>query len=190
MGKICYRCKQEKETKEFNKSKDKPDGLTSWCKSCLAEKKRKERHGEGKKTYRQSSGRVDPLVPIETYITDICEICNKEFLPRGPKYKRCDDCAYIANWKVYKALVRYKTDNATVNDVTKRYIQTETCNYCKRGFTEDNPKWLDHVNPRSLGGTNKSDNIEIVCKECNLSKAGLSLEAWIALCKRIVENFK
>lgn len=189
MGKICSKCKEEKEIKEFNKSKDKPDGLTSWCKVCLAGKKRKERHGDGRKTYRQSSGRVDPLVPIESYIQANCEICGNSFLPRGPKYTRCDGCAHTANWKVYRALVKYGTTKEDTDAVTRKYLETLECSYCNREFTETNPKWIDHRQPRNLGGTNKADNIEIACRECNLSKCGLTLEDWINLCRLVVKKF-
>jgi len=30
---------------------------------------------------------------------------------------------------------------------------------------------IDHVIPRSLGGTNKEDNLQLLCKECNEEKA-------------------
>lgn len=31
---ICTKCKQDKETSEFHKEKQKINGLTSWCKDC------------------------------------------------------------------------------------------------------------------------------------------------------------
>ena len=30
---------------------------------------------------------------------------------------------------------------------------------------------IDHVIPRSLGGTNQEDNLQLLCKECNEEKA-------------------
>lgn len=186
--KVCVRCKEKKKISLFPIARGNADGFDCYCRACKAEKKMLRTHAPGCKTYRRASGELHPLVSIDTYIIESCEVCDNNYYPRGPKYKKCDSCSFIANKIVYKSLVRYIVSNKTVTEVTKKYIQTNTCAYCIRSFTEDNPRWFDHIIPRCLGGNNEADNISICCRECNLSKAGLSLNQWIGLCRRVVEH--
>lgn len=47
------------------------------------------------------------------------------------------------------------------------------CRYCGWPVTYDNSK-LDHVIPRSRGGTNKYGNLVLCCYKCNQRKADLT----------------
>lgn len=47
---------------------------------------------------------------------------------------------------------------------------------------------LDHIIPRSKGGSNDLDNLGFTCVDANLSKRDLSLEQFLGLCVEIVEN--
>ena len=51
------------------------------------------------------------------------------------------------------------------------------CVYC--GSVEN--LTIDHVRPRSKGGTTTADNCVTACKECNLTKGSLSLDAFLNL---------
>lgn len=188
--KNCLKCSKKKRIKHFHQDKSCSDGLARWCRACCSEKKRLRDHAPGRKTYRSAKCGLNPLVSVDTYIVAQCEVCGNDYFPRGPTYKKCEGCSQIANHVVYKSLVRYKVSSETVTEVTKKYIQTDTCAYCVRSFTENNPRWFDHIIPRCLGGSNEADNISICCRECNLSKAGLSLNEWVELCRRVVENNK
>jgi 5-methylcytosine-specific restriction endonuclease McrA len=61
------------------------------------------------------------------------------------------------------------------------------CAYCRRQLVEgadrveDRPT-LDHVVPRSRGGTNRQRNLVLACPPCNGRKADLELAAWLAVC--------
>lgn len=186
--KTCLKCKKKSLAKEFTNVRANPDGLARWCKECLAEKKRLRDHAPGKKTYRSSKYGLNPAAPLDTYIVEACEICSQDFYPRGPTYKRCESCSNLSNKIVYKSLVRYKVSNETVVEVTKKYINSHACTYCGRPYSEDNPRWFDHIMPRCLGGSNEADNIAICCKECNISKAGLQLYKWKELCRLVVNH--
>lgn len=57
--------------------------------------------------------------------------------------------------------------------------QVQKCNGC--GALTD--KWeLDHIHPRSRGGTNDPENFQILCVECNRGKRGkfaFSMREWV-----------
>jgi len=52
-----------------------------------------------------------------------------------------------------------------------------TCAYC--GATAV-PLNIDHIRPRSKGGTNRISNLALACVDCNQSKGSADLEAWLA----------
>jgi len=56
------------------------------------------------------------------------------------------------------------------------------CYYCGCDDSELNPLTLDHVVPRSKGGSNKMSNKVPSCRSCNSSKGNKSLEEFRFLC--------
>lgn len=65
------------------------------------------------------------------------------------------------------------------------------CAYCG---DKDIPLEVEHIVPRSQGGTDRVSNLALACRECNQSKGNLSLEAFFAsdrgLKKRLKANGK
>lgn len=53
----------------------------------------------------------------------------------------------------------------------------EKCAYCG---AEDVRLELDHIHPRSLGGSDDPSNLTPACKACNTSKGARTLDAWRA----------
>ncbi|MFH1668905.1 MAG: RNA-guided endonuclease IscB [Candidatus Woesearchaeota archaeon] len=49
----------------------------------------------------------------------------------------------------------------------------KTCVYCKKTST---PSQIEHIIPKSRGGSNKVSNLAISCEECNLKKGSLTAE--------------
>ena len=49
---------------------------------------------------------------------------------------------------------------------------------------------LDHIVPRSKGGSSNLDNCQLLCKEANQAKHDLSLEDFIQLCNEVVDYHK
>lgn len=56
--------------------------------------------------------------------------------------------------------------------------QNPFCNYCNIPLNHENAT-LDHVLPRSKGGSNKQDNIVLACKKCNSKKSDMSAEKFL-----------
>src|SRR4030042_1465108 len=50
-----------------------------------------------------------------------------------------------------------------------------TCQYCGRRSPEV-PLEVDHIIPRSYGGSDKRTNLITSCRDCNLGKGGYPLE--------------
>lgn len=63
--------------------------------------------------------------------------------------------------------------------------QDGKCHYCKRPMDRDNGSRLsvtiDHKLPRARGGADSRDNIVGACLECNLEKANLTEQEFLAL---------
>jgi 5-methylcytosine-specific restriction endonuclease McrA len=54
---------------------------------------------------------------------------------------------------------------------------------------QDTKSWnLDHITPKSRGGTGNLDNMEIACKDANQAKGSLTVEETLNLCKEILEH--
>lgn len=51
----------------------------------------------------------------------------------------------------------------------------EVCAYC--GTTEG-PFHIDHIHPKSRGGSDDLENLTVACAPCNLSKRDKTLEEW------------
>lgn len=51
----------------------------------------------------------------------------------------------------------------------------EVCAYCG---ADGGPFDIDHVRPRSRGGTNAPNNLVVACQACNRSKGARTLEEW------------
>ena len=54
------------------------------------------------------------------------------------------------------------------------------CQYCGKGPGKDNPLTLDHIVPKSAGGTDRTDNIVAACRRCNYAKGDLPVEQFLS----------
>ena len=52
------------------------------------------------------------------------------------------------------------------------------CFFCGTGGSKKNYLTIDHVKPKSKGGTNMQDNLVCCCKTCNQKKGNMSLVAY------------
>lgn len=53
-----------------------------------------------------------------------------------------------------------------------------TCTYCG---AQSVPMELDHIHPRSRGGTDERVNLTVACVGCNTDKGPLTLDEWFSL---------
>jgi hypothetical protein len=91
LAKRCRRCGTTKPMEAFSPDRDRRDGLHSWCRSCVAEAKRRWR-AENRESY-NAARRIDPYPPR------ICATCGQAFTPirRNQRYCRrwCREHKYL-----------------------------------------------------------------------------------------------
>lgn len=67
-------------------------------------------------------------------------------------------------------------------DIDDLYLkQRGSCPYCFKNLKKE--FHIDHIKPISKGGTNWPDNLQLTCPTCNMQKAALSHEEFLALQK-------
>jgi len=196
--KPCTRCKVvlERNSENFGINRAVPDGYDYYCKGCQVVKRKKQRR-KHKQVY-CSTGIVELGIDESVYYKRNCVICEKEFFPKIKAHVRCLDCSGIAREIVHHGLsgsrkikgeyCHQKVSSDVVNEVTRKYVLAESCAYCGRSFTKENPKSLDHIVPVVKGGKNETSNINICCLECNMRKRDSTLQDWIALCSLVVKH--
>lgn len=63
------------------------------------------------------------------------------------------------------------------------YTYKHTCAYCG-GVSKDSILELEHIIPKSKGGTNRFSNLSIACRKCNLDKGSLLPDEWLLKLKK------
>lgn len=58
----------------------------------------------------------------------------------------------------------------------------------KINLNESSSYHLDHIIPKSKGGTNNLDNCQIACKQANQAKSDLTLEEFYKLCEEVLKH--
>lgn len=67
------------------------------------------------------------------------------------------------------------------------------CVYCRRSLSDDHiesdrERTLDHLVPRSLGGSHGAHNLVTCCGHCNSARQELSLADWLKVLGRMGQN--
>lgn len=71
-------------------------------------------------------------------------------------------------------------DNFKAEDILKIYdIQGGECIRCYVDFTKE-PYEIDHKVSLKMGGSNSANNIQLLCKSCNVSKKDMDYHEWIS----------
>jgi 5-methylcytosine-specific restriction endonuclease McrA len=128
----------------------------------------------------------------------LCSLCEKiksfnGFSKRGNGYRSwCKECSSVAKEKYrltdgfkYSIDSRMRRVKATSDgSVTRKNIldmlvlQNNECNYCKEHITIESLH-KDHIVPIVRGGEHTINNIQLLCKSCNLRKHTISHEEYV-----------
>jgi ribosomal protein S27E len=143
--KICSSCKENKLLLEFPKDLHTKDKLSWFCKPCKIECSERSRIKVGRekniKMYMPVSGILSKHSKEEDLIKLECEVCKNIFYPTSKYNIYCATCSNIVAKKVRPALeIRGKISLELKTKIAIKYINTNQCIYCKRDFSENNPK--------------------------------------------------
>ena len=84
---------------------------------------------------------------------------------------------YKQRSKLYKGLMEGTMSMQSIYlNERKKLKHAMECAYCGK---QDVPLTLDHLFPKSKGGSDSGDNLVYVCKSCNSSKSNMDYFAWI-----------
>lgn len=107
-----------------------------------------------------------------------CGWCGEEF--RGSMDRSyCSDSCRVTAWRANKK--GSPTGNILIGWSKLRFTVLERdgfkCRYCGRGAKQNVVLEVDHIVPRSAGGTAKLDNLATACRECNSGKSSRQLKS-------------
>jgi len=74
---------------------------------------------------------------------------------------------------------RRKRSNRLRRIRLKKLGEHPRCHYCRRPVSE-NDSSLDHVIPRSKGGSSDEANLVLACVECNNAKGGKDVDEFLS----------
>lgn len=194
--KTCYKCKEIKLKSEFNKSKLLKDGLQLKCKSCdkeyyelnkekikkrirkyhwdnrdivlLQQKIRAEANKDNKKAYDKIYSKINNKKKQYYRITNIVKIreIKKEYVKNNPN-------KYASYNHRRRALKANSGGVYLVGDIENLLIiQNNKCVYCRVDLIliGKGRYHVDHRIPLFLLGSNNTENLQLLCPTCNLSK--------------------
>lgn len=183
-SKRCTKCGRVKSLEDFHRTKRSRDGRFSQCKDCKLAYMRQysaSHAGEASARYRAWREANSEHVAADRKakywrgrtkaIADAVR-WNQENADRrreiANRYARSDKA------KRRKAATRWNpTDDVAVDYVA--VLRVDPCSYCG----ETAAGQIDHITPRSLGGSSDWWNLTAACRSCNASKHKRPLLLWL-----------
>lgn len=165
IGKKCSRCREFKEYKEFNKRSAVSDGHNSYCRNCTKQikKKYREENDEKIKAYRREYNEKHRER----------ENLRKRLYKQTPEGRETKYRSKIKR-RSYKKKVQFKPFQR------RKILERDnwTCKMCKckvhdrkTDYNTPDKAHLDHIIPISKGGNSEPDNLQVLCRDCNIAKA-------------------
>jgi 5-methylcytosine-specific restriction endonuclease McrA len=162
-GKTCSKCKQFKLVSEFWKNCSKEDGLQSQCKICMGKATADYiASDKGKKTqrkyYTSERGKACRRIREKRFLKTVKGIeynrrkCRRRYY-RDLEYSRLKNNSKYAGVSV-----------GVLGLVQERDVICQMCG-------SDEFLQFDHIHPISRGGVGSLENLQLLCRDCNVFKA-------------------
>jgi 5-methylcytosine-specific restriction endonuclease McrA len=193
MSKYCPNCKVTKEETDFQKHKNRGDGLQSWCKVCFSKRET---------TYRERRGELRKKPERREYQNKYNKLHGKEM---GEKWRTSDlgretirkyrkSLGYKKSrtkWRLsekgrHSVQIRHERRRANLNNAENTLTLGEWretlesyngfCVYCNK---KSDKLQQDHIVPLSKGGGHTKENVVPACPSCNSSKGNRPLLIWM-----------
>jgi 5-methylcytosine-specific restriction endonuclease McrA len=104
--------------------------------------------------------------PNKTTYVQTCVNCGKKFIHNNPNALLCSEPCRKAH-----------TKSNIPTGLSQRFLILSRdgfkCRYCGRGPDDGVKLMVDHIFPKSKGGSNNPSNLITACEECNLGKADM-----------------
>ena len=183
----CARCgvnnvpKRTKKVKRKNgKSLKKVcNGRAQLCRPCQGKKGRPLAEGVGERSEHNKPHILAPSIlnRAESIKNDVHKLSKSL-----PISKIVVEIASFDTQKMANALIEgVEYQHGTLFGYeTKQYLLTvhkHKCAYCG-GLSGDNILQVEHIHPKTKGGTEKVNNLTISCRVCNETKGSLTLDQW------------
>lgn len=176
--KLCTKCNAIKELQEFNKDKNKPDGLQAICRECAAEYRINNRESRRlkDKIYRENNKEAVNKSKLATWNKHKKQYTDKKskdmVKATNKKYRSsAKGKASNLNTRVRRLATLESAGSVTSKEVEKLLKDTTTCSWCNKNLSDTGVvTHIDHHVPLSKGGSNTIDNLRAICSTCNLSK--------------------
>lgn len=164
---ICCNCKLEKSHSDFNKDKNKKDGISYICSECS---RLKSKEWYAKNSIKQKEYFKEKYLENREYYLEQAKIWRYQNKDKKREYNRAR-----------KALLKnLKTEEFTEKDILNTY--GNDCHICNSPIDMNAPRWtasqgwemslhFDHVIPISKGGANSIENVRPSHAICNIKKS-------------------
>ena len=123
------------------------------------------------------------------YLENICDICGNKYKTKRPNQKFCKpECSKIGYDRAY---IKKRKEQGKSSSWQIFNRDNFTCQYCGKNPTEDNVKLnVDHIKPRTSGGTDDFENLITACEQCNCEKGTMRLYNEVAFKKRLIDYIR
>jgi len=142
--------------------------------ACCSDECNRERLADKRRTVRERK----PYVPRDMGKLN-CKLCGKEFIKRQANQifcsKKCCNLHYKNEYSKIELGITPNRNNKAISLLKLRFEILKrdgfVCQYCGRNPKDNKTKLrVDHIIPKSKGGTDEVSNLITSCEECNLGK--------------------
>ena len=174
--KVCTTCRGEFPLDNFNKDKQKKDGLNPRCKTCSRawHHANKSRVSEYQKNYYQENLEYHRCKAAKYRDENRSKLIGKsrewyeKNQDKAKRYRQSRSKDYATHARNRRARILLNGGEHTQGDIDKIYdLQSGRCALCKSALSSYH---VDHVYPLAKGGSNGPENLQILCPSCNMKK--------------------